>query len=100
MQKHYYALTDEMPDADGELILIVTPKDYFDTNKHISDLPMDSNVLAELNSCGVVGEEMMDSMLELYSVSGHRLYKQDVALSLKNHPDFIENEEFVAFAID
>ena len=94
MQNHYYDLTDEMPDAEGELILTVTPQAYFDTNKCLSDMPMDADVLTELNKLGLNAGEMMDSTLELNSISGHRIYKSDIELSLQNHPNFIKSEEF------
>jgi hypothetical protein len=99
MNKHYYAITNEMPDTEGELILTVTPAEHYDREKCLSDRPMDLNIHTELENMGFYGAEMMDSVLEVHRIDGDRPNGlTELTLKLEAHPDFITNDEFVAFA--
>ena len=99
MQKTYFAVTDQMPDAEGQILLTVTPQDFFDKEKCLSDAPMDLNIHTELEALGFYGAEMMDAILEVHRIEGDRPNgMHELTLKLEAHPDFINNSDFVAFA--
>ena len=99
MNKTYYAVTDKMPDAEGETILTLTPKDHYDNQKCLSDRPMNLDIHTELEAMGFYGAEMMDSILEIHRIDGDRPNAMtELTLKLEAHPDFIESSDFIAFA--
>lgn len=95
MQKTYYAVTNQMPDAEGEIIIVTTPASIFDTKGCLSD-KHDSELEQELMSIDIYGGELMDSHFEVGSPSDI----ESVKAKLESHPCFISSTAFDNFALN
>jgi hypothetical protein len=95
MQKHYYAVTDAMPDAEGDIIVVTTPVSIFDADNCLSDR-YDPELNTAFESMGIGGGELMDSHFEVSSPSDIHIVKT----KLEAHPDFIANGKFEDFALN
>lgn len=103
MQKTYYAVTDAMPDTEGEIIIVTTPVSMFDNKKCLSDRH-DPELSTAFENAGLFGGELMDSHFEVSHLSSDPTAStptvEQVKAKLEAHPDFVESEVFTQFALN